>query len=68
MIGLGKQTRDARAVHRCIRCNTDYSDLVTCRCGACASLRDSHRPSRNERLQALADAGCDTWEEHRGER
>jgi hypothetical protein len=24
--------------------------------------------TRQERLQALADAGCDTWEEYRGER
>jgi len=24
--------------------------------------------TRNERLQALADSGCDTWEEFRGER
>jgi hypothetical protein len=26
------------------------------------------RLTRNERLQGLADRGCDTWEEYRGER
>lgn len=24
--------------------------------------------ARHERLQAMADSGCDTWEEYRGER
>ena len=34
--------------------------------------RDDSRPARkltrNERMQGMADNGCDTWEEYRGER
>lgn len=31
-------------------------------------LRRRRNLTRNERLQLLADSGCDTWEEARGER
>lgn len=41
-------------------------------CERCLSLRecDTHgrRLTRTERLQGLADSGCDTWEEYRGEK
>lgn len=30
--------------------------------------RPRPRLTRQERLQGLADSGCDTWEEYRGER
>ena len=33
--------------------------------GLCESAK---RMTRQERLQALADSGCDIWEEYRGER
>jgi hypothetical protein len=30
--------------------------------------RHNRKLTRQERLQGLADRGCDTWEEYRGER
>lgn len=37
-------------------------------CGADTDKWPEDPPARNERLQGLADRGCDTWEEYRGER
>ena len=31
-------------------------------------LYSRRKPTRQERLQGLADSGCDTWAEYRGER
>lgn len=30
--------------------------------------KSMNRMTRNERLQGMADRGCDTWEEYRGEK
>ncbi len=49
----------------------DASDVEDSTCQECRShvpRRYTRRLSRNERLQGLADSGCDTWAEYRGER
>ncbi len=39
------------------------------RCDSCGEEQEHARKlTRQERLEGLADSGCDTWEEYRGER
>ncbi len=63
---------------RCMRCGVlthdweKVGDVVRCwPCGR-QTRRDedqaTKRLTRHARLQALADSGCDTWSEYRGER
>lgn len=47
--------------------DVEESDCQDCR-SLVAKCRDNSRLTRQERLQGLADSGCDTWEEYRGER
>ncbi len=42
-------------------CRTHQEEELPC-------LDWRRKPTREERLQGLADSGCDTWEEYRGER
>lgn len=55
----------------CERCSAVINHLRTCdNCKAEheRAPRRRRKLTRNERLQAAADAGVDTWEELRGER
>lgn len=53
---------------------TPYGTYNVCEACAGTCLEDEHeapaprRLSRYERLERMADDGCDTWEEYRGER
>lgn len=53
----------------CRHCGHDEDDHGPegCPCG-CEGFERPERLTRNEQLQELADSGCDTWEEYRGER
>ncbi len=49
----------------------DASDVEESTCQECRAhvpRRYTRHLNRNERLQGLADSGCDTWAEYRGER
>ena len=47
------------------KCDGDHC-LPRCEDPEC--WQDEEEISRNEGLQDIADRGCDTWEEYRGER
>jgi hypothetical protein len=55
----------------CEMCERFFAMTRTTWCPLCGDklrkLQLAHL-TRQERLQALADLGCDTWEEKRGER
>lgn len=62
---------------RCRVCGGDDCGTTWCRGSAVddepclpdgTPLYPRRKPTREERLQGLADSGCDTWEEYRGER
>lgn len=60
---------------RCTRCGFSYLDAWMDEfnyCGDCrAELKaesESRRLTRHEKLQRLADSGCDTWEEYNEDR
>ena len=55
----------------CNRCGMSYLDAWMDEYGYCGDCRaeikaevTSRRLTRQERLQGLADRGCDTWEEY----
>ena len=53
----------------CGMCDEYHRRGTECpKCGADLEKVPERRLTRQERLQALADSGVDTWEEKRGER
>jgi len=59
----------------CNRCGMSYIDVWMDAYGFCGDCRseikrevEARRLSRHERLQRLADGGCDTWEEYNQDR
>lgn len=60
VIAIAEQKR--REAHRCIRCNTDYTESSKCKCGANASLKDNHAKTQtllDEAQEVLNVAECE---------
>lgn len=57
---------DYEPTYSCDDCGIDVPSPGLC--PECTDARPRERLTRMERLQAMADRGCDTWAEYRGER